>query len=187
MDKRFFNLYNLTEAEAITLLDTPQDEIGEKDSRYVAACHLVNFPTENAINALIRAVQNTDSSLENRIARRKSVETLGRLKADVALSVIRTCLADDDCYTVENAVWAIGQIGCQNQEILEAIAQLLAKPGQLYRTIIHTLAKLNYPPAVERIRPFINAEDKAIASAAITAICRLTNDYREMDKVVALL
>ena len=52
MDKRFFNLYNLTEEQAIALLDTPQEEIGEDDSRYVAASHLVNFPTENTILAL---------------------------------------------------------------------------------------------------------------------------------------
>ena len=76
MDKRFFNLYNLTEEQAIALLDTPQEEIGEDDSRYVAASHLVNFPTENTILALIRAVQTLDPSLDNQIVRRKCVETL---------------------------------------------------------------------------------------------------------------
>jgi bilin biosynthesis protein len=187
MDKRFFNLFNLTEDEAITLLDTPQEEIDEDDSRYIAASHLVNFPTERSINALMRAVQKTDPSLDNRIVRRKSVEILGRLQAKPALSVIRTCLADEDCYTVENAVWAIAEIGTQDSDILEEVAQLLDKPGQTYRVIIHTLTKLDYQPALERIRKFVNADDAPIASAAISAVCRFTRDFSQMDKVVALL
>ncbi|MBH8553886.1 HEAT repeat domain-containing protein [Nostocaceae cyanobacterium CENA357] len=187
MDKRFFNLFNLTEDEAITLLDTPQEEIDEDDSRYIAASHLVNFPTERSIDALMRAVQQTDPSLDNRIVRRKSVEILGRLQAKQALSVIRTCLADEDCYTVENAVWAIAEIGTQDSDILEEVAQLLDKPGQTYRVIIHTLTKLDYQPALERVRKFIDADDAPIASAAISAVCRFTRDYSQMGKVVALL
>ncbi len=187
MDKRFFNFFNLTEDRAIALLDTPQNQIQENDSRYIAASHLVNFPTERAINALIRAVQNNDPTLDNRIVRRKSIETLGRLEAKQAIEVIHTCLNDDDCYTVENAVWAIGEIGTTDAHILEDIAQLLEKAGQTYRVIIHTLTKFNYEPALERIRPFIHNSDPPTASAAITSVCRLTKDYSQMAKVVAML
>jgi bilin biosynthesis protein len=187
MDKRFFNLFNLTEDQAIALLDTPQDQISEEDSRYIAASHLVNFNTEQSINALIRAVQQTDPALDNRIVRRKSVETLGRLQAEQALPIIHSCLSDEDCYTVENAVWAIGEIGTQDPAILEDVAQLLDKPGQTYRVIIHTLAKLNYQPALERIRRFTDSADLPTASAAITTVCRFTQDDSQMDRVVAML
>jgi bilin biosynthesis protein len=187
MDKRFFNLFNLTEDQAIALLDTPQDQISEDDSRYIAASHLVNFPTERSINALIRAVQQTDPVLENRIVRRKSVETLGRLQAVQALPIIHDCLDEEDCYLVENAVWAIGEIGTPDPTMLESVAQVLDKPGQTYRVVIHTLAKLNYQPALERIRRFMDHSDLTIASAAITTICRFTQDYAQMGKVVALL
>jgi bilin biosynthesis protein len=187
MDKRFFTLFNLTEDQAIALLDTPQDQLNEEDSRYIAASHLVNFPSDQSIGALMRAVQSTDPSLDNRIVRRKAVETLGRLQARQALPVISLCLSDEDCYTVENAVWAIGEIGTQDPVILEAIAQLLDKPGQLYRVIIHTLAKLDYKPALERIYRFVDSSDRPVASAAIAAVCRLTGDYTQMPKVVAFL
>ncbi|MBW4692106.1 MAG: HEAT repeat domain-containing protein [Lyngbya sp. HA4199-MV5] len=187
MDKRFLNLFNLTEDQAIALLDTPQDQLSEGDSRYVAASHLVNFPTERAIAALIRAIHQTDPVMENRIVRRKSVETLGRLQAVQALPVIHACLSDDDRYTVEDAVWAIGEIGTQDPVILEAMAQLLDKPGQTYRVIIHTLAKLNYQPALERIRRFTDDADLPTASAAITTVCRFTGDYAQMDRVVGML
>jgi bilin biosynthesis protein len=187
MDKRFFSIYNLTEDHAIALLDTPQDQIGEDDSRYIAASHLVNFSTERSIHALIRAVQQADPAMDNRIVRRKSVETLGRLQAVQALPVIYTCLSDEDCYTVENAAWAIGEIGTQDPAILEAVAQLLDKPGQTYRVIIHTLAKLGYQPALERIRRFTTSPDLPTASAAITTICRFTRDYSQMGQVVGML
>ena len=187
MDKRFFNLFNLSEDEAIALLDTPPDQLGEDDSRYVAAAQLVTFPTERSIAALMRAVQNTDGSLNNRITRRKAIETLGRLEVTEALPVISACLADDDCYTVENAVWAIGEIGTQDLAILETIAQLLEQPDQTYRVIIHTLAKFNYQPALARIQKFIDADDKPIASAAAAAVCRLSGDFTLITKVVDLL
>jgi bilin biosynthesis protein len=187
MDKRFFNFYNLTEDQAIAILDTPQDQIGEEDSRYIAASHLVNFPSEQSIQALMRAVQQTDPVLENRIARRKAIETLGRLEAPQALPVIRLCLQDEDCYAVENAAWAIGEIGTQDPVTLEAVAQALSRPGQTYRVIIHTLAKLNYQPALQRIEAFVEDSDLPTASAAITAVCRLTQDYNQISKVVAMM
>jgi bilin biosynthesis protein len=187
MDKRFFSIFNLTEEQAISILDTPQAEISEDDSRYIAASHLINFNTERSIQSLIRAVKQDDPVLENRIVRRKSIETLGRLNASQALPTIRDCLQDDDCYTVENAVWAIGEIGTQDPEILAEITALLDKPKQTYRVIIHTLASADYQPAVEKIRGFVNDSDAPIASAAIAAICRLTRDFTDMHKVVAML
>ena len=187
MDKRFYSFFNLTEDQAIALLDTPQDQIGEEDSRYIAASHLINFSTDKSVAALIRAVQQTDDAMDNRIVRRKSVETLGRLQALSALPVICECLADSDNYLVENAVWAIGEIGTDNVQILEEISQLLDKSGQSYRAIIQTLAKLDYQPALARIRKFVDNSDIPLSSAAITAVCRLTRDNAQMDKVVDLL
>jgi bilin biosynthesis protein len=187
MDKRFSSFFNLTEAQAIAILDTPPDQVSEEDSRYIAASHLVNFSSEQSIQALVRAVEQTDPALENRIVRRKSVETLGRLGAKQALPVIYHCLNDEDCYTVENAAWAIGEIGTQDPVLLEAVAQVLARPGQTYRVVMHTLAKLNYRPALERIRPFVEADDLPTVSGAITAVCQLSGDYSQMHKVVAML
>jgi bilin biosynthesis protein len=187
MDKRFSSFFNLTEAQAIAILDTPPDQVSEEDSRYIAAAHLVNFSSEQSIQALVRAVEQTDPALENRIVRRKSVETLGRLGAKQALPVIYHCLNDEDCYTVENAAWAIGEIGTQDPVLLEAVAQVLNRPGQTYRVVMHTLAKLNYRPALERIRPFVEADDLPTVSGAITAVCQLSGDYSQMHKVVAML
>ena len=63
----------------------------------------------------------------------------------------------------------------------------MEKPQQTYRVIIHTLTNANYTPALEKIRRFVNDSDAPTASAAITATCRLTQDYSDMEKVVAIL
>ncbi len=187
MDKRFFNLFNLTEDQAIALLKTPPEQLDQPTDRYVAVAHLIKFPTERSINALIEAVNNRSTELYDRITGRKALESLGRLKATKALPVIRACLGDEDCYTVENAVWALGEIDTEDTEILEEIAQLLEKKAQSYRIIIQTLAKLNYKPAVSRIKKFVAVDDEPMASAAISAICRLTGDYSQIQEVVAFL
>ncbi|MEM6612527.1 MAG: HEAT repeat domain-containing protein [Cyanobacteria bacterium P01_C01_bin.72] len=187
MDNRFSNIFNLTEDQAIALLKQPLNQADGTSERYVGAAHLINFPTEKSINALIEAIGDLDPALENRIARRKAVESLGRLKAVQALPTLKGCLADADPLTVENAVWAIGEIGTEDQSILEQIANLLTKPNQTYRVIIHTLANFNYLPALERIKPFTTHDDKSIASAAIASIARLSNDYSQMSEVVTFL
>lgn len=187
MDNRFSNIFNLTEDQAIALLKKPLNTEDGTSERYVGAAHLINFPSQRSIQALMEAIEDHDPSLENRIARRKSVESLGRLKAIQALPLLTTCLEDLDPLTVENAVWAIGEIGTEDQSVLEAIAQLLTKPNQTYRVIIHTLAKFNYQPGVERIKAFVDHDDESVASAAIATVARLTNDYSEMERVAEFL
>jgi bilin biosynthesis protein len=187
MDKRFFKIFNLTEQAAIALLDTPYDQVGEDDSRYIAASHLVNFPSSASIQALIRCIQQTDPALDNQIVRRKAIETLGRLQASQALLVIRNCLSEADPYMVENAAWAIGEIGTQDPITLETLSRLLDQPGQPYRVIIHALLQLEYKPALERILRFVTDGEPLVRSAAIAAVYRFTGDAERMPEVVAFL
>lgn len=187
MDKRFFKLFDLTEEQAIAILDTPPDQVSENDSRYIAASHLVNFSTEQSVQALIRALEQTDPALDNRIVRRKAIETLGRLQVPEALPFIRPCLTENDKFTVENAVWAIGEIGTQDAALLDEIAALLATPEQNYRVIIQTLAKLGHQPALEAIRSFVNYPEPPVVTAAITAIAQLTGDTTDLPRVAAYL
>ena len=181
-------MFGLTEEEAIAIIDTPLEQLEDASDKYIAVSHLINFPTEQSIAALVRAIETSNpDELDHRIVRRKAVESLGRLQAESALPVIRQCLKDDDIYTVENTVWAIGEIGTKNLEILEEVAQLLDKPGQIYRVIIHTLANADYQSSLERVRKFTNAEDEPIRSAAIATVCRFTGDYSQITEVMALL
>ncbi len=187
MDNRFTNMFGLTEDQAIAMLKKPLAELEDKSERYAAASHLVGFPTPRGIQALIETIEDHNSDMYHRIARRKAVESLGKMKAKQALPTITSCLDDSDSYTVENAVWSIGEIGTDNQDILEAIADLLERDGASKRLIIQTLAKFNYKPALDRIKSFIDSEDETIASTAIATVASLTEDYSEMSKVVDFL
>ncbi|MGD1917470.1 MAG: HEAT repeat domain-containing protein [Pleurocapsa sp.] len=187
MDNRFSNIFNLTEALAIALLKKPLNTEDGTSERYVGAAHLINFPSERSINALIEAIGDQNPALENRIARRKAVESLGRLKAIQALPILRSCLSEEDVLMVENAVWSIGEIGTEDESLLEAIANLLTKPNQTYRVIVHTLANFDYKPAIEKIKPFTNYHDESVKSAAIASLARLTGDNSQMNLVVDFL
>lgn len=187
MDNRFSGLFNLTEAQAIEILDGPANDSDEASSRYIAASHLVNFNTEGAIAALLRAVDNDAPDLDNRIVRRKAVESLGRLKVKAALPILKSCLDDEDNYLVENTAWALGEIGTDNATTLEKLAQQLERPGQSYRTIIHTLANLGYVPAAERIEKFVTSDSAPIASAARAALYQLKGDAEQMQPVLEFL
>lgn len=188
MDKRFFNLFNLTEDQAIALLETPIEDLADPSEKYIAVSHLINFNTEKTIKALIHAIETTDvSNVDERIVRRKAVESLGRLKATSALETICTCLQDEDKYTVENAVWAIGELGVTCSKVMEVVAAVLDRNDQIYRVIIQTLIKLDYAPALDRIRRFTTDSDEPTRSAAIAAVCRFTGDYSTIDQVIAFL
>ena len=187
MDNRFANMFQITEDRAIALLTKPLDELEEKSERYVAASQLSNFPSERSIKALIATIEDSDPELYHQIARRKAIESLGKIKAVSALPIIAGCLEESDPYTVENAVWAIKDIGTEDPEILEAIAKLLGKDKQSYRLIIQVLAKFNYTNALVRIKAFTEHEDETIASAAISTVAKFTDDYSQMDRVVELL
>ncbi|MEM9090766.1 MAG: HEAT repeat domain-containing protein [Cyanobacteria bacterium P01_F01_bin.53] len=187
MDNRFSRLFNLTEEQAIEILDSPADDSDEASSRYIAASHLVNFNTEAAIASLMRAVNNADPDLDNRIVRRKAMESLGRLKVETALPAIKDCLNDEDAYLVENAAWALSEIGTEDATTLEKLAEQLDRPEQSYRTIIHALASLDYKPAAERIKPFTTHEKAPIASAALAALYRLTGDDSAIPQVMKYL
>lgn len=187
MDKRFSSLFNLTEAQAIEILDGPAGDSDEASSRYIAASHLVNFDTEPTAAALMRAVNNAAADLDNRIVRRKAVESLGRLNVKAALPTIESCLTDEDSYLVENAAWALGEIGTAQTATLEKLAEQLDRPDQSYRAIIHALAKLGYKPAADRIEKFAHSDSEPIASAALSAIYQLQGDEQAIQQVLKFL
>jgi bilin biosynthesis protein len=188
MKNRFANLFGLSENDAIAVLNKPLEDLTEADSRYIAVSQLAFFPSVASVDALIRTIGNDDPSLDNRIVRRKAIESLGKLQAKSGLKTIQACLSEtDDTYTIENAAWSIGEIGTDDAEILETLAQLLTVPKQSYRPIIHTLARLDYRPALDRIKAFMADEDKTIASAAIATVYRFTGDESVMESVMEFL
>ena len=192
MDQRPFSIFSLSADQAITLLETPAEHLEDPSDRYIAAAQLVNHPSERAIAALMGAIATPGDDLDTRIVRRKAVETLGYLQAEIALPLLQDCLRDSDPYTIDNAVWSIGEIGRRDPSVLAEmtlaeITQLLAQPGQNHRLIVQALAQLGYVPAAAAIGPLVNAPDLPLASAAMSALYQLTGDATHLPPIVEML
>lgn len=180
-------LFDLTQEEAIAILQTPLDQLPDPSDKYLAASYLAFFPSEASIQALIATVENSCDHLYDRLTRRKAIESLGRLRAIESLESLTQCLEDEDPSIVENAVSAITEIGTNDLKILDKITQLLEKKNYNYRKIIQSLTELNYQPAARKIKAFTTSVNENIASMAIASLARLTGDYSQMPKILSFL
>jgi bilin biosynthesis protein len=185
-------------AMATALLDAPLGSLPSADDRFIAAERLQFFPSAAATDAIIRFVArfNTanldDYVLEDRVARRKCIETLGRYKGaferERVFACVTKCLDDPDPYMVEVAVWTLAEVGVAGRDaVLAAVLAVLDNDAVAKRVIIQTLMRAGYKPALPRIRELVSSADGATASAAMTAVCMLGGDPSGMDDVVRVL
>ncbi|KAA8492125.1 putative phycocyanin operon protein Y [Porphyridium purpureum] len=193
----------MDEALAQKVLLAPAHELDDASERYIAAERLKFFPSEASTRALIKCVTSLPiQCLDDRVARRKAVETLGRYAGrfcrDEVLIVLRGCLRDDDPYTVEVAVWAISQIGAGASDEAESVhpvhaelAALLEQSGLEQqvnqRVVIQALLRLGASSAVDKIRPLIESIDGATASAAMLAVREFSGESDFMHRFMDLL
>lgn len=215
---------------AARLVRTPAAEMDDGSERYVAAERLKFYESPDATYALLdcitsaapggadaNAVESGEPgelppavSLNDRVARRKCVETLGRYvhghAAEQVAAALRGCLSDPDGYTVEVAVWSLGQLLARRAAgtggaawaalddatvaaTLTDVAALLSTRTEdvSLRVVIKTIDALRHTPALDAIRPLTDHPDGATASAAAAAVASLTGDAAGMAPVVRLL
>lgn len=183
---------------AIQILDTELGTLDARDDRFIAAERLKFFPSNNTVDAMIRFVRKFDTKkmeryvLEDKVARRKTVESLGRHKGKFrraeVIALLEQCLSDPDNYMVEVAVWALAEIDISGDEkILNAIMSVLDRDDVEKRVVIQTLMRAMHIPALPEIRKFIDSSDPAVASAAMTAVAKLSSDLDVMAPVVDIL
>lgn len=180
----------------IEILNVPLGQHVNIDDRFIAAERLKFYVSENSTQALIRFVrlfgQSEDSQLEDRIARRKSVESLGRMKgaflSEQVIQLITECLQDTDPYMVDTAVWSLGEIGVSTDvKVLEKIIKVLDNEKVEKRVVIQTLARANYTPALAKLETFIDSDDVGVSIAARAAVATMTGNKEIMDGVVSYL
>ena len=174
---RFQNLFpGLGQAEALAMLRKPLAALEDVSDRYLAAAHLVNFPDEQTIAALMACAADGHPAQAQRIARRKAVESLARLGARQALPVIQACLNSKDTYLVENAVWALAELQAQPEAVTDALLQLLQDERQNRRVVAQTAARLGIREAVAPLEALRQEEDPLLITAATAALARLTGN-----------
>ena len=174
---RFQNLFpGFSQAEALATLRKPLEELEDVSDRYLAAAHLVNFPDEQTIAALITCAADGHPAQAQRIARRKAVESLARLGARQALPVIQDCLRNEDTYLVENAVWALAELQAQPEAVTDALLQLLQDGRQNRRVVAQTAARLGIQEAIAPLEALRQEKDPLLVTAATTAVAQLTGN-----------
>jgi len=163
----------LSQQEAIRLLMAPLASLDSQSDPYMAAAHLINFPGKATEQALLRLVGDSEQAQPRRIARRKAVEVLARLGCCEAIPAIGRCLQSDDPYLVENAAFALKELGCQDTEIHATLISLLEQPSQNQRVLIQSLAALGVAQALPSIQKLQEADSPGVRGAAISATAQL--------------
>lgn len=161
--------------------------VSEQDSEsdfYTAAAHLINCPCAETEKALIDFLQYRITSCQSiKITKRKIVEVLARLGCIDAIPVIGKCLWSDDIYLVENTVWSLQTLQCNDQTLIDKMIGILEADIANQRVVIQCLSSLGISRSVDIIRPFQFSSVPGIKGAAISAIAKLTNDFEKVPEI----
>lgn len=188
----------LDEDHAIEILDVPLGELQVVEDRFIAAERLKFFPSSQSTRALMRFVQRFDPAkldtygLEDRVSRRKAVESIGRHKGafhvDEVVPFIAELLEDTDGLLIENAVWALGQINVTlDGNMLDRVMRILDNENVEKRVVVQALLRAKYKPAIPRLRKLTDSTNLGVASASMAAVATLTGDTEAMQPVIAFL
>lgn len=185
--------------KCIDILNAPLGSLQQTDDRYIAAERIKFYASEKAVDTIISFVRRFDQDkmeaygLEDKVARRKSVESLGRHKGKYkktqVIQFLQECLKDIDPYLIERAIWSLAEIGIDNKniQILDGIVEVLDNEKVAKRVVIQTLMRANYVPAIPKIRNMLEHPDPPTRSAAMTALAMLSGDQHAMGPVVDIL
>jgi bilin biosynthesis protein len=161
--------------------------VSEQDSEsdfYTAAAHLINCPCVETEQALIDFLQYRITSCQSvKITKRKIVEVLARLGCIDAIPVIGKCLWSDDIYLVENTVWSLQTLRCNDQALVDKMIDILEVDIANQRVIIQCLSSLDVSRSIDIIRPFQFSTVPGIKGAAISAIAKLTHKSEKVPEI----
>ena len=177
MSGLFDNIHpELDQNGAIEILATDFQDLESDSDYYMAVSHLVNFPGQLANEALLNFLGRVSTESAVLLAQRKAVEVLARLGVTQAQVKIASFLDSSDIYMVENAAWALAQIGCQDQSVHQRLIRLLHDSRQNQRVLIQSLSKLSVFTALSTIAPLVDHEKSSVRGAAIAATIHLSGD-----------
>ena len=184
MSGRFDNIHpGLGRDDAIKILSKDIAELENQSDYYMAVSQLINFPSQESFDALMCFLQKDSDDTPVRLAQRKAVEVLARLKVDQAQLTIAGFLNSSDVYMVENVAWALAELNCQDHDSQQLMIQLLEDPTQNQRVLIQSLSKLFVLEAVPAVLPLLKSDRTPVRGAAIAAIARLSGDRSCLDQL----
>ena len=190
MKKRSFdNLPPLSKDEALNILAKPLDQLELSSDYYKAVFHLFNYPGADTEEALLELLECRSNEQCISIARRKAIEILARHRCFNAIPAIARYLESSDPYLVENAVWALKELKCNDQEIIASIVNLLDDPRQNTRLLIQSLEGLGVVSLLPYLRIYVG--DKSLSpgvrGASIAALKKISGQSLHIRDLVDYL
>ncbi len=178
----FDNLPLLSKEVALEILKKPIADLKLSSDYYKAVFHLAKYPGQETEDALLRVLESQSTEQPILIAKRKAVDSLAKLDCKNAIPLIADCLKSNDKYLVENAVWALKELGCDNPKLHIDIIHLLDNPDQNRRLIIQSLALMGVESAIPKINLLIKDTSISISvkGAAIAAVSRLCGTHENI-------
>ena len=181
----FDNLPKLKKVDAINILRKPISEVKLLSDYYKAVFHLLNFPCEESEKILLDFIRYDYEEFEYKIAKRKAIEVLAIFDCKRAIPTIAEFLNNDDNYLVETAIWSLGKLQCNDNDIINTICSKLHKKFNNKRVIIQTLTNLGVTKEINKIRSLAKDDNSSngVKCASLAALINLAN---EEDKIVEL-
>ena len=187
----FDNLPALSKKEALNILSKPIAELELSSDYYKAVFHLFKYPGSDTEKALLDLVKSKSKEHSIAIANRKAIEVLARLKCKKAIPTIGQCLKSSDTYLVENAVWALKELGCKDKKFINDMVELMDDPLQNIRLLIQTLGSLGVTSELVRIKNISNDSSlspgiRGASFAAFKQLSGKSNHINELANYLAL-
>ena len=185
----FDNLPPLSKEEAFNILARPINQLELSSDYYKAVFHLSKFPGPDTEQILLDLVGSDSNEHCIVISRRKAVEVLASHGCVDAIPAIGRCLKSSDPYLVENAVWALKELHCEDLNLIQLISDLLEEPHQNRRVLIQALGSLDATSELPRIKAFLNDSlaSSGVKGAAIAAVKRLTGQSNQCEELLDYL
>ncbi len=171
----FNNLPKIKKRNAINILKKPISEVELLADYYKAVFHLANFPCEESEMVLLDFIKYECEKLEYKIAKRKAIEVLAIFDCKKAIPIIADFLQNDDEYLVETAIWSLGQLKCNDNDIINNICSILYKQFNNKRVVIQTLTNLGVRKEIEKIRSLSTdtQSTNGVKGASLAALIKL--------------
>ena len=188
MTGRFDNIHpGLTCEHARAILRLPLHELEAQSDLYMAAAHLINCPGKETEISLTQLLELQGDEQPIKIAKRKAVEVLGRLSCISAVLAIGKCLWSDDKYLVENTVWSLQLLKCDEPALIAQMLELLNDESQNQRILIQCLAALKVRKSLNTIKQLQFSVSSGVSGAAIAAVSQMSGDLKCMGRLVDYL
>ena len=179
----FNNLPKITKRDAINILRKPISEIKILADYYKAVFHLLNYPCEESEIVLLDFITYDSEKLEYKIAKRKAIEVLAFFDCKKAIPIIAGLLNKDDDYLVETAIWSLGKLKCNDNNIIDNICLILYKQFNNKRVVIQTLTNLGVKKEIDKIRSLSREKQSsnAIKGASLAALIKLCGEEDKLN------